>query len=133
MSDLPLPTLLAEERSPKLELDGCRAALVDDRTVFVILKDGTVYPLEFVADGKIVSRLSFAPALAQTTVPTVIKPVGADCLFVGSTVGPSILLKTARVEKEVSDDRPSAVVDMYSDVLLDDDDGQYFPFSSTLS
>jgi cleavage and polyadenylation specificity factor subunit 1 len=129
-SDIPLPVPSPDEASRKLELEGCRAAFVDHRTVFVVLQDGIVYPVELVTDGKTVTKLSMSPALARTTVPALIKPVGDDRLFVGSTAGSSVLLKAVRVEEEITSDRdatsaPSAVVDVHLDMMMDDDDGQY--------
>jgi cleavage and polyadenylation specificity factor subunit 1 len=101
---------------------------VDDRTLFVVLKDGTVYPVEFVVDGKTVSRLTMAAALAQTTIPAVVERVSEEHLFIGSTVGPSVLLKTTRVEEGVDSDAelisaPEAVVDVGESMDMDDDDG----------
>lgn len=123
ISDLPYPPM-EEDATLKLHLEGCRSAMVDDKTVFLIYKDGTVYPVELIADGKTVSKLIMAPALAQTTIPTVVKRVDEDHLFIGSAVGPSILLKTAHVEQEVEEEHGSksgpAVVTQ--DVTMDDDD-----------
>ena len=105
---------------------------VDDRTLFVILKDGTVYPVEIVVDGKTVSRLTMAAALAQTTIPSVVERISEEHIFIGSTVGASILFKTARVEEDVESGAesafaPAAVVDMGQSMDIDDDDGmRYF-------
>jgi cleavage and polyadenylation specificity factor subunit 1 len=113
-----------------LALEGARAAFVDDRTVFVVLKDGTVYPIEIIADGKTVSKLTMGSALAQTTIPAIIKRVSEEHLFIGSTVGPSVLLKTAHIEEEVdssadSELTPMAVVDTDGGMDLYDDDDIY--------
>ena len=122
-SDMPLPVQSPEDQLRKLELEGARAAFVGDRTFFIILQDGTVYPVDLVTDGKTVSKLTMAPALAQTTVPTVVKSIGSNLLFVGSTTSRSVLLKTTRVEEEVVDDGEtrSTVVDIQRDLDLDDD------------
>lgn len=127
VSDMPL-TMHTEDQTCNLELEGCRSVFVDDRTVFVVLRDGTVYPVEIVVDGKTVSKFSMGPALAQTTIPAVVKRINRDHLFVGSTVGPSVLLKTAYVEEEIAENHemepaPAAVVDVYN-MDLDDDDGE---------
>jgi cleavage and polyadenylation specificity factor subunit 1 len=129
VSDIQLPTLTFEERLRKLDLEGSRSAFVDDKTIFVVFKDGTVYPVELVVDGKTVSKLSISPPLAQITIPSVMKRINDDHLFIGSTVGPSLLLKASRVEEEISDDHaigvaPAAVVDIGNDMELDDDDGE---------
>ena len=120
-----------------LALEGCRSAFVDDKTFFVILKDGTIYPVEIVADGKAVSKLMMASALAQTTIPSVILKMEEDHLFVGSSVGPSILLKAAHVEEAIEAD-----VDMHAELAtvvpatsmeIDDDDDGIHLISSYLS
>ena len=128
VSDMPMPSLPPAEQMRNLQLEGARAAFVDDRTLFVVLKDGTVYPVEIVVDGKTVSKLTMGAALAQTTIPAIIERVGEEHLFIGSTVGSSVLLKTARVEEEVgsgaeSASAPAAVVDIGENMDMDDDDG----------
>ncbi|PPQ82730.1 hypothetical protein CVT26_000474 [Gymnopilus dilepis] len=103
-----------EEKERKLTLEGSRSVFVDERTVMVVLRDGTVFPVEIHADGRAVSRLSMpAQPLARTSVPCVVKSLaggpasGSDSdseearkglVFVGSTVGPSVLVKAGRVE-----------------------------------
>ncbi|KAA1478696.1 hypothetical protein DENSPDRAFT_845850 [Dentipellis sp. KUC8613] len=132
ISDMPGLALQPGEQARDLQLEGSRLAFVDDRTLFVILKDGTIYPVEFFLDGKIVSRMTMAGALAQTTVPTVVQHVIDEHLFIGSTVGASVLLKAARVEEEIVDgmdvddaSASPAVVDPANEMDLDDDDDIY--------
>lgn len=123
MSDLSYLPLNEEDAPGKLILEGCRSIMVDDKTVFLVLKDGTIYPVEFVVDGKTVSKLSISPAIAQTTIPTVIKRVDGDHIFIGSTAGPSILLKATHVEQDVEEHEAavSAAV-VTEDMIMDDDD-----------
>ncbi|KAF5351191.1 hypothetical protein D9756_008185 [Leucocoprinus leucothites] len=126
VSDMSYPPLSEEDMSRKLTLEGCRSIMVGDKTVFLVLRDGTVYPVELIADGKTVSKLSISPALAQTTIPTVVRRVDEDHFFIGSTVGPSILLKTAHVEQEVEEDAGTASAAVVTeDVMMDDDDDIY--------
>ncbi|KAF5380083.1 hypothetical protein D9615_006209 [Tricholomella constricta] len=129
ISDLPLPPIPPEHQTRNIELEGSRASFVDDKTIFIILKDGSVYPVDIVIDGKTVSKLTIGAALAQTTVPTVVRRISESHLFVGSTVGPSVLLKAAHVEEEVEEDQemdgPTAMVQMDNDMDLDDDDDIY--------
>ncbi|KAI0052046.1 hypothetical protein FA95DRAFT_1593031 [Auriscalpium vulgare] len=129
-----MPTLPADP-SRDLQLEGSRMAFVDDRTLFVILQDGTVYPVEFTVDGKLVSKLSMGAALAQTTIPAVVKQTADEHLFVGSTVGPSVLMRTASVEEAVTDEEhdakaPSAVVDAAVAMVIDEDEDIYGPSST---
>ncbi|KDQ53751.1 hypothetical protein JAAARDRAFT_136615 [Jaapia argillacea MUCL 33604] len=131
---LPIPTSALEggEEKRNLELEGSRSVFVDDRTVFIILRDGTVYPIEIIVDGKTVSKLTMSKALAQTTIPSVIKRIHEELLLIGSTAGPSVLMKAARVEEVVVgdvDDEPSApatVVDQKDAMDLDDDDDDIY-------
>ncbi|KAH9477356.1 Protein CFT1 [Psilocybe cubensis] len=120
---LPVPT---SDQSRHLILEGSRTLFVDDKTFFVFLKDGTVYPIEIEAEGKIVSKLILGPPLAQTSSPSVVRSLGEDHIFIGSTVGPSVLLKAAHVEEEVHDDAqdsaPSAIVKDDDQMDYDDDD-----------
>lgn len=122
---MPVPAVAPEYQSRNLELEGCRAAFVDDKTIFIIYRDGSVYPVEMVIDGKTVSKLTLAPALAQTTIPAVVKRIAEGHIFVGSTVGPSVLLKAAHVQEEIEEkdeDMAPAVVQMANDMDIDDDD-----------
>ncbi|KAK7059173.1 mRNA cleavage and polyadenylation factor subunit [Paramarasmius palmivorus] len=129
------PSTTPEEQNRNLLLEGCRASFVDDKTIFIILKDGTVYPIELVVDGKSVTKLSMGQALARTTIPSLARRITEERLLVGSTVGPTVLLKTARVEEEVEEDQDMsemAVVDSKVDVAMDeDDDDIYGPLKTT--
>jgi len=71
-----------------------------------------------------VSRLSMAPPLAQTAVPSVTINIGEDHILVGSWVGPSVLLRAAHVEVEVEemDAAPTAVVQDDDQMDYDDED-----------
>ena len=126
-SDIQLLSLPPNEQLRSLDLERCRSAFVDNKMFFVILKDGTVYPVEIVADGKNVSRLVMAPALVQSTIPAVIRQVSDEYLFIGCAVGPSLLLKTVQVEEVLHEDHQMspnpAAVDLGSSMDLDDDDG----------
>jgi cleavage and polyadenylation specificity factor subunit 1 len=124
-----MPTLHTPVGMRELRLEGARMAFVEERTLFVVLVDGTIVPFEFVVDGKVVSRLVIGNALAQTSSPMVVRKVHGEHLFVGSMVGPSVLLRTASVEEPVTDaddmatSGPAAVVDAGNSMDLDDDDG----------
>lgn len=130
ISDHPLPQLTEEEKQRDLKLEGSYAVFVDDSKLFVLLNDGTVYPVEVHADGRTVARLTMGSALAQTTIPSTVRRVADEHLFIGSTVGPSVLLKTSHVEEEIKDEdvdmesAPTAVVDQTNEMDLDDDDGE---------
>lgn len=130
ISDHPLPQLTEEERQRCLKLEGSHAVFVDDKTLFVLLSDGTVYPVEIHAEGRTVSKLSMGNAVAQTTIPSLVRRAPDDHIFIGSTVGASVLLKTAHVEEEITNEDvdmgnvTAAVVDEAAEMDLDDDDGK---------
>ncbi|KAK7042372.1 protein CFT1 [Favolaschia claudopus] len=127
ITDISMPQLAPEDQTRNIALEGSRAVFADDKTIFLILKDGTVHPVEIVSDGKLVSKLVMGPPLAQTTVPEVARKLSNELIFVGSSVGPSVLFKAARVEEEIEPDQDAdmhavAQVDEPMDVLDDDED-----------
>ncbi|KAF7366615.1 Protein CFT1 [Mycena sanguinolenta] len=127
ITDLSMPPLAPEDQNRNIALEGSRAVFADDKTIFVILKDGTVHPVEIVSDGKLVSKLVMGPPLAQTTVPEVARKLNNELIFVGSSVGPSVLFKAARVEEEIESDQDTemhavAQVDEPMDMFDDDED-----------
>ncbi|KAI0687702.1 CPSF A subunit region-domain-containing protein [Cytidiella melzeri] len=131
VSDMALPTLSNDEHKPDLSLEGARAAFVDEKTLYVVLKDGTVYPVEILAEGRSVSELSLGAPVARTTIPSVVRSIPSEHLFIGSMVGPSVLLKTVKLEEAVPEQdiemtsAPPAVVDTAEIVDFDDDDDLY--------
>ena len=130
VSDLQMPSTTPQDQERDLQLEGTQFTFVDEKTFFLFLRDGSVYPVELVQDGKTVSRLSMGAGLARTTIPSVVKRIAEDHVFVGSMVGPSVLLKTVRVEEELKDEDvemsgPTAVVDTAKDAdMMDDDEGK---------
>ncbi|KAH6906075.1 hypothetical protein BKA70DRAFT_1106800 [Coprinopsis sp. MPI-PUGE-AT-0042] len=122
-----------------IKLEGSQTIFIDDKTLFLILKDGVIYPVEIVADGKTVTKLTLGNALAQSTVPSVASMIHeGGCLFVGSMVGPSVLLKAAYVEEELTEDEEmdvasAPVVDQDADMDLYDDDDDLYGDSSAKS
>ena len=65
-----------------------------------------MYLVEIVVDGTTVSNLMMSPPLAQSSIPSVAMSIGNDHIFIGigSTVGPSVLLEAAHVEKDMDQD-----------------------------
>jgi len=89
---------------------------------FLIPKDGTVYPVKIVLDGKAVSRLAMAPSLAQTVVPSLSINIWGNHVLAGSCVWPSVLLKVAHVEMEVEKIDVALTVVVQDDNQMDYDD-----------
>ncbi|KAJ8701115.1 mRNA cleavage and polyadenylation factor subunit [Pleurotus ostreatus] len=137
-TDMPLPNLSADEQTRSLHLEGSRAVFVDDKTLFVILKDGTIYPVELIADGKTVSKLIMGDALAQTTIPAAVRKLDDKHVFIGSTAGASVILRASRVEEEIEEgsepqdaSKPAVVADTNDTMDFDDDDDIYGVSTST--
>jgi cleavage and polyadenylation specificity factor subunit 1 len=122
----PCQQLLLNWQSRNLKSEGCHAAFVGNKTIFIIHKDDTVHPADMVINGKTVSKLTLAPPLAQTMIPTVVKRITDGLIFIGSTVGPYVLLKAARVKEEIKEHEidltPSAIVQTANDMDMDHDD-----------
>ncbi|TFK49248.1 hypothetical protein OE88DRAFT_1662681 [Heliocybe sulcata] len=130
VSDLALPDLSGHEADRVMHLEGSRCIFADEHMMFVVLRDGLVYPVELVPDGRTVSRLSMAPALAQTAIPSAIRKVGDEYIFVGSAVGPSALLKASRVEEIITEEMdsspsPAAVVPSADKMDVDEEEDLY--------
>lgn len=131
VSDMQPQTLRDDELERNLCLEGSVVGFVDERTFFIVLHDGTVYPVDIIMEGRIVSRLAMGSALAHTTIPSVISVINVDSrryLFVGSTVGPSVLLKSTKVQEEIPQDLETetvtaAVAETSMNIELDDDEG----------
>lgn len=122
VSDMPMPPA---DKDLDLSLEGSRLVFVDEKTFFVIRRDGMIHPVEVILDGRTVSKLLLLPVIAQTTIPALARLLNEDLLFVGSMVGPSVLMKTAR--EEVPLEQPTQQTLTTSNVPdsmdLDDDDG----------
>ena len=131
VSDISTLVLSGSDLERDMQLEGAEAVFVTDRTLFVVLKEGVVYPVEISADGRTVEKLTVGAPIARTTIPSVIRRGADDHLFVGSTVGPSVLLKTVKVEEAIPEEdadmatSPTAVVDASDGMDLDDDDGTH--------
>lgn len=127
VSDMPMLPL---EKDLDLTLESSCLVFVDEKNFFVIRKDGMIHSVEIVSDGRTVSKLTISSTLAQTTIPSVACQLGNELLFVGSTAGPSVLLKTHRVDEELpcgagESDAPAAVVDIHTSMDIEDEDDLY--------
>ena len=97
VSDIPT---LSVDPTRNFVLECSRDIFVNEKTLLV-LKDSTVYPVNLLVDGETVSKQVMSPPLAQTSIPSIVRNVGNDHISIGSTVGPSVLVKAARVEEVV--------------------------------
>ncbi|KAJ3784599.1 CPSF A subunit region-domain-containing protein [Lentinula aff. detonsa] len=115
VSDVAVVPVSAEAQTQDLALEGSRATFISETTLLLILADGDVYTVMLAMDGKTVSGLSISDKpLVKTTVPSLVMSVnaspsvGADsdgipCIFVGSTQGPSVILKANVTEEDDTD------------------------------
>ena len=117
-------SLTPEEAARDLQLEGSHVSFVDDTNFLVILSDGVVIPVEIVAEGKTVSALKMGAPQAQTTLPSTVAKGPDGYAFIGSTSGPSVLVKADRLEEEVPEevgDQLVGVVSSTSTMDVDDD------------
>ena len=124
VSDVQTASLTPEEAARDLQLEGSHVSFVDDTNFLVILADGVVIPVEIVAEGKTVSALKMGVPRAQTTLPSTVAKGPDGYTFIGSTSGPSVLVKVDRLEEEVPEevgDQPVGVVNSTATMDVDDD------------
>jgi cleavage and polyadenylation specificity factor subunit 1 len=123
-SDVQTGSLASEEAARDLQLEGSHVSFVDDTNFLVILADGVLIPVEIVAEGKTVSALKMGIPQAQTTLPSTVAKGPDGYVFIGSTSGPSVLIKADRLEEEVPEevgDQSVGVVDPAAKMDVDDD------------
>lgn len=124
VSDVQTTSLTAEEAARDLQLEGSHVSFVDDTNFLVILANGVVIPVEIVAEGKTVSTLKMGTPQAQTTLPSTVAKGPDGYVFIGSTSGPSVLVKADRLEVEVPEevhDDPIGMVNSSATMDVDDD------------
>jgi cleavage and polyadenylation specificity factor subunit 1 len=130
-SDVQTASLTADEAARDLRLEGSHVSFVDDTNFLVILTNGVVIPVEIVAEGKTVSALKMGAPQAQTTLPSTVAKGPDGYIFIGSTSGPSVLVKADRLEVEVPGevgDQPVGMVNSATTMDVDDD-GLWSPVS----
>ncbi|KAJ3853994.1 CPSF A subunit region-domain-containing protein [Lentinula lateritia] len=118
VSDIAAVNVSDVAQTRDLALEGSRAAFISETTLLLILARGDAYTVTLAMDGKAVSGLSISDKpMVKTTIPSLAMSVtvssphaGRDVdahtipfIFVGSTQGPSVLLKTNMVEVEEDD------------------------------
>jgi cleavage and polyadenylation specificity factor subunit 1 len=121
----------ANSETRDIALEGSCVVFVDEKKLFVFAADGLVYPVELVVEGRAVTNIIISPPLVQLAIPTTVVNVGQDHVFLGSTVGPSLLLKVVKVQEEVREDASQSadtIVDDSPDGDIDLDDGKSFSY-----
>lgn len=91
----------------------------------VVLRDGRMFLVELLADGKTLNRLEVGQHIGKTTLPSLLMPLSGEFLFVGSCAGESVLLRVIRTTTTTLVEAPPVKND--SDMEQDsDDDGMTF-------
>ncbi|KAJ4491198.1 CPSF A subunit region-domain-containing protein [Lentinula edodes] len=118
VSDIAAVNVTDVAQTRDLALEGSRAAFISETTLLLILARGDAYTVTLAMDGKAVSGLSISDKpMVKTTIPSLAMSVTASSphagrdvdahtipfIFVGSTQGPSVLLKANMVESEEDD------------------------------
>lgn len=106
ISDIPT---LSVDAAQKVVFEGSRALFVDEKLFSLSYKMAQFTPWIFWWTERL-SKLTTSPPLAQTSIPSVVRNIGADHIFIGSTAGPSVLLKAATDHGNENEEVPTAVV-----------------------
>lgn len=97
-----LPVQVDSDGTPfDLKLEGSSLVLVNENSVVLFMADGDTRTVKTHMDGRTVARLEVSPSLAVTSPASVVCVSDDEHLFVGSTAGPSTLLKAIFTEKVV--------------------------------
>ncbi|KAJ4482302.1 CPSF A subunit region-domain-containing protein [Lentinula aciculospora] len=145
VSDVSVVPISPAAQTRDLALEGSRATFISETTLLLILTDGNAYTVTLAMDGKTVSGLSISDKpLAKTTIPSLAMSVtttsthtgasnGDDipCIFVGSTQGPSVLLRTTMTEEddvdaEMNDGKNAGLAAGVEDEDVYDDDADIY-------
>ncbi|KAG9024671.1 mRNA cleavage and polyadenylation factor subunit [Tulasnella sp. JGI-2019a] len=106
-----------------LQLEGSCLTFVNDTSIILSLSTGDQHSLKIHMEGRAVSRLQISASLGVTGAAAVVCVSDDEHLFVGSTSGPSTLLKVIHIETivelEKTDVVPIASGDL--DMELDED------------
>ena len=81
--------------SLNLMLEGARIVFLDERNILLVLPNGAIHVVTVVVDGRLVQRLAIGDAIARASPPSTLHLVANDHLFVGSVVGPALLLRSS--------------------------------------
>jgi cleavage and polyadenylation specificity factor subunit 1 len=95
-----LITTLGDEQkiraaSLNLMLEGARMAFLSERDLLLALPNGAIHLVTVVVDGRLVQRLTIGDAIARASAPSTLQLISNGHIFVGSTVGPALLLRSS--------------------------------------
>ncbi|KAH7107502.1 CPSF A subunit region-domain-containing protein [Auriculariales sp. MPI-PUGE-AT-0066] len=126
VSDFPLPAPTRDDA-----LEGSHCVFISDRTIMVVLRDGTIMPVELIADGRNIGKIEVGEKLAQTTTPALVHAIRDDLVFIGSAVGPSVLVHVVQTEDtdaagSLRTVQSLAALDEEGDQVMDSDDDDLY-------
>lgn len=106
--------------SLKLMLEGARVVFLDDRNILLVLSNGAIHVVTVVVDGRLVQRLTIGEAIARASAPSTLQLVSNDHLFVGSTVGPALLLRSSWQDVQLEGGDPQMLSTSREDIDIDE-------------
>ncbi|KAG8854213.1 mRNA cleavage and polyadenylation factor subunit [Tulasnella sp. 330] len=115
-----------ENKTPlDLQLEGSCLTFVNDTSILLSLCDGEQRSLKMHMEGRAVSRLELSPPLGMTGPAAVVCVSDDEHVFVGSTSGPSTLLKAVHIEMIVELEKEDVVAPASADLDMELDEDIY--------
>ncbi|KIO33745.1 hypothetical protein M407DRAFT_229600 [Tulasnella calospora MUT 4182] len=123
VSAISLPIQTDGDEGPPLEikLEGSSLSFFRDDSVALFLTDGSVRRLLVHMEGRTISRLEVSSVIAHCTIASVVSVFNAERVFVGSTAGPSVLLRALHSEEVVEKAKVDTVAAVEEEMELDED------------
>lgn len=118
--NLPLQTDSDEGLPLEIKLEGSTLTFLRDDSIALFLVDGSVRRLLVHMEGRNISRLEVSPVIAHTTIASVISVFNAERVFIGSTAGPSVLLRAQHSEEIVEKAKVDTVAAVEEEMELDE-------------
>ncbi|KAG9018279.1 mRNA cleavage and polyadenylation factor subunit [Tulasnella sp. 427] len=119
--NLPVQTEGEQGQQLELKLEGSTLVFLRDDSIALFLSDGSVRRLLVHMEGRIISRLEVSPVIAHSTIASVISVHNSERVFVGSTAGPSVLLRALHSEEVVEKAKADTVAAVEDEMELDED------------
>lgn len=118
--NLPIQTDGDEGHPLEIKLEGSSLAFLRDDSIAIFLVDGSVRRLLVHMEGRNISRLEVSPVIAQCTIASVVSVFNSERVFIGSTAGPSVLLRALHSEEVVEKAKVDTVATVEEEMELDE-------------
>ncbi|KAG8954872.1 mRNA cleavage and polyadenylation factor subunit [Tulasnella sp. 424] len=119
--NLPIQTDGDEGHPLEIKLEGSSLAFLRDDSIAIFLVDGSVRRLLVHMEGRNISRLEVSPVIAQCTIASVVSVFNSERVFIGSTAGPSVLLRALHSEEVVEKAKVDTVATVEEEMELDEE------------